>query len=1046
MSLSSLSVRRGVTFGVVFLVLTGFGLFSLSRLQLDLYPELTFPKVLVLTSYTGASPEDVETLLTRPIEGAVSAVKGVKAARSDSTQGSSVVTVEFDWAKDMEQAETDVRRKLELIKGALPDDADDPIVVALDPSMQPVVTLMVTGPYPLDRLRKIAEDDVAAKLERIDGIASSNVAGGLKREIHVALDPAKVEAYGLDVSAVLGAIHQENLHEPGGAVEQGSMSFSIQTRGKYRSVREIGEVVVGQKRGLAGLEPLRLSEVARVEDSFHEAQRVIEVDGVSAVWVNVRKQSGANTVKAATAVVKALPEVARESGHKLDFKVLNNQAEFINASLGNLSTTAVAGIAISFLVLLVFLRSVRSSIVVASAIPLSVVATFFVMDQVGMTLNIISMAGLALAIGMLVDNAIVVLENIFRLAEEGLPIREAAVQGAAEVGTAVIASTLTTISVFVPILFVTGIAGVMFKDMAITICFALIVSLAVALSFVPLAASRLLGRRPSREKPRTNSVGSRMTGAYGRALDWTLAHRWSVGVGLLALLAATGILVKTMPTEFMASHDQSSIYVSVETPVSNNLQATTEAVNEVRQQIERLIPAHDRKLVAVDIGTSEGFASIFSSGPHTGTIRVPLTAVGQRTTSQAEYEARIRERLRQVPGIKATVGMPFNMAGGAGDLEIQIRGHDLTAARRLGLELKQRLAAMPQMAEVTYSMEDQKPQLRIQFDRKKMADMGLSTASVSRAVSTFFKGKVAARFSEGGDEYDVLVRYDRQHRLDVGAVRRMPVATAQGITIPLSSIADLSLEPGPTTISRKDQERVTTLTCTLKPHYLDGTGRQVRKDLGGTIAQVERMLAGHSWPDGFSYHVGGTAEDFQESFAALAVALLVSVLLVYLVMASLFESLRQPFIILFTLPLAGIGVVLIFVLSGSAMDVSSLVGVIMLVGIVVNNGIIMVDAGNQLRQQGLGPLEAIARAARQRLRPVLLTSLTTILSMVPLALEIGEGASSWSGMARAVIGGLTLATALTLFVVPTMYTLFVSNRAPSIEPLPTRPEVAEVTT
>jgi len=524
-----------------------------------------------------------------------------------------------------------------------------------------------------------------------------------------------------------------------------------------------------------------------------------------------------------------------------------------------------------------------------------------------------------------------------------------------------------------------------------------------------------------------------MTRAYGRLLDWTLARRWTVGLGLLVLVGGTVVLVKTMPTEFMASHDQSLIYVSVETPVGNNLQATVDAVNEVKREIEQVIPRRDRKLIAVDAGTADGFAAIFSSGAHTGTIRVPLVPIGKRQTSQGEYEARLRLRLTHVPGVKATVGMPFNMMGGQGDMEIQLRGHDLTQARRLGLQVKQRLEAMPQLAEVTFSMEDQQPQLKIQFDRRKMADMGLSTASVSRTISTFFKGRVAARYSEGGDKYDILVRYDRRHRMDVEAVRRMPVTTGQGSTIALGSIARVSMELGPTTISRKDQERITTLNCTLRPNHVDASGTTMRKDLGGTITRVERMLSAQSWPAGFSYHVGGTAEDFRESFGALGIALLVAVLLVYLVMASLFESLRQPLIILFTLPLAGIGVILIFVLTGSAMDVSSLIGVIMLVGIVVNNGIILVDAGNQLRQQGLGTVPAMAQAARQRLRPVLLTSLTTILSMVPLALELGEGAASWSGMARAVIGGLTVATALTLLVVPTMYTLLSSKTAPTAE-------------
>jgi HAE1 family hydrophobic/amphiphilic exporter-1 len=1030
MSISSLSVRRGVTFTVLFIVVLGFGLFSLSRLQLDMFPELSFPSVMILTNYTGASPEDMETLVTRPLEEAVSAVKGVKSVNSESKQGSSVVTVEFDWGKDMEQAETDVRRGLEFFEGMLPNDADDPMVFALDPSMQPVVIFVVSGTYSLDRLRTIAEDEICPRLERIEGIASAEVLGGLKREIHVTLDPAKIEAFNIDINAVLGAIYQENLQEPGGSIEQGAMDFTIQTQGKYQSIEEIGEVVVGVKKSAAGPEPLRLAELADIEDSFMESKRVVEVDGEPSILVTVRKQSGANTVQAATAVVDSLPEITRGTGRQIDFKVMMNQADFINASLGNLSSTAIVAIAITFIVLFFFLRNARSSLIVATAVPLSVIATFFVMDQADMTLNMISMAGLALAVGMLVDNAIVVLENIFRLREEGLGIREAAIRGAGEVGTAITASTLTTVSVFVPVLFVKGIAGQLFRDMAVTICFALAVSLVVAVSFVPLAASRLLKGVTVTSKERTDrqaDLMSQLRIRYGRLLDWSLGHRWAVGLGLGILIILTVALAKLLPTDFMAQSDRSDLYVSIETAVGNNLDETTMIAREAKKQIEGVIPEKDRKLIMLDVGTSEGFLALFAKGVYAGSFRIPLVQVGERETSQAEYEQKVRDSLKQIPGLKATTAMPISMTGGEGDLEIEISGHDLTTARKIGLDLKKRLEAMAEIAEVSFSMEEQKPEVLIRFDRRKMADMRLSTASVGRAISTYFKGRIAGRYADGGEEFDILVRFAREHRLDIDELRRMPVATSGGTVVRLSSIADLAVGLGPVSISRLNQERVTKLTCTLKNKYQDQSGRSFRKDLGGSIGRIEEVLGAFSWPEGFTYHVGGTAEDFQSSFASLGLALLVSVLLVYLVMASLFESLREPFIIIFTVPLAGIGVVLMFILTGSAMDVSAMIGVIMLVGIVVNNGIIMIDAANQLRTSGLDRLEAIAEASRLRLRPVLLTSLTTMLSMVPLAMEIGEGASNWSGMAKSVIGGLTLATALTLIVVPTMYTLFASK-------------------
>jgi len=1027
MKISRLSVRRGVTFGMIYLIVLGFGLFSLSRLNLDLFPDISFPTVVVITNYTGASPEDIETLVTRPIEGAVASVKDVEEINSESKQGISLVMVEFDWAKDMEQAETDVRRAIELVEGFLPDDADDPMIFAFDPSMQPVVMMILSGPYPLDQLRQIAEDDIKPRLERLNGIASADVAGGLEREIHVVLDPKKLEAYALDVNAVVGTVYRENTQVPGGSIEQGSLDFTIKTYGKYQTVEEIGEVLVGMKRGPVGMEPVRLREVAKVEDSFYESQRVIEVDGQPSVWMIVRKQSGANTVRAVEAVMDALPRIKRESGADIEFKILFDQADIINLALGNLSSTALIGVLISFLVLLFFLRNLRSALIVSTAIPLSVIATFFVMDQADMTLNILSMAGLALAVGMLVDNAIVVLENIFRLRQEGLGSWEASIEGARGVGTAVTASTLTTISVFVPVLFVPGIAGVLFRDMAVTICFALAVSLAVALTFIPLATSRLLhSPRAARllERAHKHDPFERLRNWYGGFLDWILVHRWIVGVGLVAVLAGTGVLMAALPTEFITEDDNSQLFVQVEGPIGNNLQETYDIMKDVVDHVDDVVKPEERKLIALDAGVGKGFVSIFSKGVHAGVIRVPLVRMGRRERSQKQIEDSVREELKKVPGIKVTVAPPFNPMGGEGDIEIQIRGHNLETSRRIGMELREKLLKMPEMSWVNFSMEDQKPEVRVIFDRKKLAQLGISAAAAGNAISTYFMGRTAGRYTEGGDEFDIVVRYAKNYRLDISELRRMPVATPAGDTIPLQNIADIKVALGPVNITRLDQARVTRLTCSLKGTYVDEDGNPGRKDLGGSIGRVKKVLDEYQWPGEFTPHIGGTAEDFMTSLKYLMVALMVSVLLVFMVMASQFESLRQPFIILFSVPLASIGVVLMFILTRSNVDVTAMVGIIMLVGIVVNNGIVMIDAANQFREQGLGRTEAIAKASRLRMRPVLMTSLTTILAMTPLALEIGEGAAGWGGMAKAVIGGLLAATVLTLVVVPTMYTLF----------------------
>ncbi|NOZ02131.1 MAG: efflux RND transporter permease subunit [Deltaproteobacteria bacterium] len=1040
MTLSSLAVRRGVTFGMVYLIVVGFGLFSLSRLQLDLYPDISFPTVIVITSYIGANPDDIETLVTRPLEGAVASVKGVKELNSDSKQGVSLINIEFEWGQDMEQAETDVRRAIDMVKGLLPDDTDAPIVFAFDPSMQPVVMMMISGSGTLDELRSVADDEIAPRLERLDGIASAEAAGGLEREIHVTLDPTKIEAFGLDVNQVVAAIYQENRQEPGGYVEQGSLEFDIHTLGKYQSVDEIGEIAIGARKTDSGPVPLRLKEVAAIEDTFFESRRILEVDGEPAVWMIVRKQSGANTVRASERVINALPGIAKASGQDVRFRIIFNQADYISSSLGNLSTTAIYGILISFLVLLFFLRNIRSSLIVSTAIPLSVVATFAAMDQAGMTLNVLSLAGLALSVGMLVDNGIVVLENIFRLREEGRDAWDASINGAADVGTAVTASTLTTVSVFVPVLFVPGIAGVMFKDMAVTICIALMVSLIVALTFIPLASSRLLGTARADgllKRAKERARFERIRDYYGKKLDWTLAHRWVVLVVLAGVLALTGAMVVILPTDFMAQDDNSFLFVQAEAPVGTSLDESYKRINEVAERVKKVVHPNERRMVATDIGVGKGFVAIFSKGVHAGILRVPLVKPDKRKRSKKELEDALREDLSHLPGVETTVKAPFSITGGEGDIEVRIRGHDLETSRDIGLELKKEFEAMPDIGDVTFSMESQKPRILVRFNRRKMAELGLSTAKVGQAVTTAFMGRVAARYAEGGDEYDIRVRYGRKHRLDIDEIRRMPVATQGGVVVPLQNIAEVKVGLGPVNITRLDQERVTRLNLYLEDQYEDADGDSMRKDLGASISRVSDILDDYAWPEDFTWTIGGSAEDFMTSFKYMGIALTVSVLLVYMVMAGLFESLLLPFIILLSVPLAGIGVALMFSITRSTLDISALIGVIMLVGIVVNNAIVMVDAANQLRLKGKGRTEAIAGAARIRLRPILLTSLTTIMAMVPMAMGIGEGAENWSGMAKSVIGGLLSASFLTLFVIPTMYTVFARKRIKSRDKLVT---------
>lgn len=1084
MSLSSLSVRRGVAFSMAFILIALAGAFSATRLKLDLYPELTFPMVVTITTYEGASPEDIETLISRPIEEGLSAVEGVKTLRSTSKTGTSVVMTEFDWGADMDQAETDVRRALDLVTPYLPTDADAPIVMAMDPSLQPVLMLLVSGPMSLSELRRLADDDLCPAIERLPGVASAQAMGGLVRQINVTLDPDRIAAFAIDVSQVISAIYQQNRQEPGGTIEPGPLSVTLQLTGRYQSVEQIGEVLVGMRQdGEGNALPVQLKDIATVEDGFEERTQIIEVDGDEALWIVVRKQSGTNTVEAVRAVQGILPELKQRFAG-LNFSEIYNQADFIEQSMGNLASTTLIAIALSFLVLLVFLRSIRTSLIVALAIPFSLFATFFVMDLFGMTLNVISMAGLALAVGLVIDNSIVVLENVFRLRQIGLPLRKASIRGASEVGLAVTASTLTTLSVFVPILFVRGVAGILFRDMAVTICFALLVSLIVALSFVPLAASRWLkkskraradaeskaGQAASRaDADPSHAVGTsaeegrparrrrtlyqRLQDGYGRLLDFCLAHRWIVLASLAILIALALFLATRVPSDFMAQNDESLVAIDIETSVNNNLDEAYAVASEGLDAVRDAIPADIRKLIALDIGSGSGMSAVFSDGLYAGSIRVPLVDIRDRELSQEALETRAVDALRKVPGLKASL-QSRGASGQSGDLSVKIFGHDLDELRRLDAALQRSLAALPEVAQVQSSQTPPKDQLDIRLDREKLAAQGLSSAAIGTSISAFFQGTIAAQFADQGDEYDIVVRYAPQFRKSREELLRMPIVTPSGAVMRLSDLAEIALVAGPVTIEREDQERRIELDLALRTRWKDAEGAERSRDLAHAIGSVRALLDEIDWPAGFSYAIGGNAEDFQESFQSLGFALLVSILLVFMVMAGQFESLRMPFIILFTLPLALMGVVFIFAFTGTTVDVSALIGVILLIGIAVNNGIILIDAANRIRigedaerereeiegaaramaddrssdapaaPRILSASEAMSRAGRQRLRPVLLTSLTTILAMIPLAFEIGAGSESWSGMARAVIGGLTLATLLTLLVTPVMYTFF----------------------
>jgi HAE1 family hydrophobic/amphiphilic exporter-1 len=1017
MSLSELSIKRGITFTMVYLIVIGFGIYGLGSLKLDLYPNITFPVIAVYSQYQGVGSEDIENVLTRPLEKAIVSVENIKRITSRSAAGISLIICEFDWDADMNQAEIDVGKKIDLIRDYLPQGATKPVTFAFDPSMQPILYFALSS----DRLgsaelRSIAEEQIEPWLERIKGVAAAGTSGGISREIKVLIDPHKIAAQGISINQIVQTLRTENLQVPGGIIDDEYREFNVRTYGEYTDVNQIANTVIGYKAG----QPVYLKNVAQVIDGFKDQTDVVRNNGKAALMMYIQKQSDANTVQTAEAVVKELPVIAARIGQNIKFDIIWDNSQFITRSVSNLVGTAIQAFFLSFLVLFLFLRRFRTSLIVAISIPVSVIATFFIMNQAGLTLNIISMAGLALAIGMLVDNSIVVMENIFRHKESGESIRIAAKEGTDEVIMAITASTLTTLAIFVPILFVPGLAGVLFHDMIITIVFSLTMSLIVAMTLIPLMASRWLAY----DKPKKNKwwlkfdrvIGNmlnKMESYYVRLLDYFLGHKKLFLMGVIGLTIATAFVFRKVGGEFISTTDQSMIEFSIKRETGASLTTTDQTFRVIEAIVEKEVP--EALNINVSFGTGTGMAAIFgSSGSNAGQVRITLPDVKERERTSLEIEAQLRKHLEKIPGIEVSFERGMGMFGSGSDIDVKIFGYDRQIAQYLGDDIAAKIKQVAGVAEVTKSYSLPKPEYQVRLDRDRIAALGLSVYQVASTIETCVKGTIATQYREGGREYDVVVQLDENYRQGKSDLENIYLTTMSGIQVPLKNVAAIIPGEASETIVREDQERMITISCKI-------SGR----DLQSVTRDITQILQKTPFPTNFRWEIGGQAEEQAESFMYLGIAILAAILLVYMVMASQFESLLDPFIIIFTVPLAIMGAIWMLFITGTTMSVTALVGMVLLVGIVVNNGIVLIDYINQLREKhGYDLWVAILVGGKRRMRPVLMTALTTIISMVPLALKLGSGAEIWAPLARSVIGGLTLSTFLTLILIPIIYLFF----------------------
>lgn len=1019
MNLARFTVGRPIFTVMITLIAVSLGGISLQRLPIDLMPDMTFPTLSISTEYENASPEEVEQLITRVVEGAVAIVPGVEEITSSSEEGSSHVRVSFSWGTNLDAASNDLRDRLDRIVDDLPEEASRPQLRKFDVAAFPIMILGVASGLDPIQLRQLVDERISYRIERIPGVAAVDVWGGLEREIHVDLDQGRLQALGLSLEQIRESIRSANVSAPAGQVERGNLEISLRTPGEFTTLDELRNTVVAVRDGA----PIRLHQIADVASGSREISRIVRIDGEPGIRLGVRKQAGSNTVEVAEAVHRELDQL-RTDFPQLTIVPVIDTSTYIQRSIDNLGRTILYGGALAVLVLLFFLRNLRSTLVIATAIPISVVTTFALVYFGGFTLNLMTLGGLALGVGMMVDSAIVVLENIARLRERGLgDAAQSAVSGTSQVAAAIVASTITTLVIFLPMILMEGQAGIMFEQLAYVVVFALLCSLAVALTLVPMLASRLL--RGSMAEPAAPARRGRVATlfakifdglerAYGMLLEAALRRRAVTLCVALSLFTASLALVPRIGTELMPASDEGEVRVSLDLQPGTTLEILDQRMRELEALVEQAVPEAVASVTEIDEGDAEG------------DIRLSLVPQSERTRSSEEIARDLREVVSVVPGgvVRTRAGqglflLRMSTGGGGEQLEIEIRGFELPTLSRLGEAVRAAIQDVPGITDVRLSRESGAPQELLRIDRDRAADLGVTVAQVARAIETAIAGSTAGQFRDGGDEFRILVRLAEAERLDLEEVLDLTIINSAGAPVVLRNLVTIERGRGPLEIDRKDQQRLATVRANV-------SGR----DLGSVVADVQERLRTIPVPRQYDIQIAGDYEEQQEAFRELLISFILAFALVYMVMACLYESLLDPLIVMASVPFALIGVVLILLITGTTFNLQTFIGCIMLLGIVVNNAILIVDQAGQLRREGMTAARAIRIAGHQRLRPILMTSLTTILALVPLALGIGEGSEAQAPLARAVIGGLTSSTFITLILIPVVYSLAHRDREP----------------
>ncbi len=1024
MNLPRLSVNRPVTVIMFYMALAVLGAFALLRLAIDLLPKLEPPAISVVTIYPGASAEDVEQKVTKLIEEQVSTINNVSKVTSNSKDNISIITITFNWGTNIAEATNDVRDAIDRVKRSLPSDAEEPSIFKFSTSTFPVMMIGINSSESFPGINKIIEDKIAQPLRRIQGVGSVFAIGGPWREILIKVDPKKLEAYNLSIPQIAQILNSENFSLPAGIIKVGIKEYSVRVPGEFKTIDEIKSTVIGNYQGAL----VYLRDVADVIDTIKEQTLYVKINNTPGVLLFIQKQATANTIQVVEELKKALPQIQKTLPPDVKLNIAFDSSEFIRNSIRNLSNAIIYGGIFVILIVLLFLRKIRASLIIILTIPFSLVVAFITLYLIGGTINLISLSSLAIAIGIVVDNAIVVLENITRHIERGENPKTASVIAASEIGLAISASSLTNIAVFLPLAFLTGIAGFLFKELGILVTVMVLTSLIASLTLTPTLSSKWLKKQERIKSQLLSNLFNTsekwfqaVENFYSTFISWALKHRKTIILTALILFIGSFILFRFVGFEFFPASDTGQIQVIAQLPVGTRIEETIKVAEQLQKIVVEEIPEKWRKYIFMRVGTTEqGFATITGQveGNNVVTVGARLVPLKERSATAQELGARIREKAKSIPGIEKleiSRGSDFQalLFGGGKPLSVEVVGYDLNLTSQVAEKVKEELEKIPGAKDVQIGRSGITPEIRIEIDKQKASSLGLNTAIIATTIRSSIYGLKATTYKELGDEYDITLRPDADLRNSISYIGEIPVRSISGNIVKIKDIARIYDTFSPIEIQRRDRQRIIPVGANVEGRALS----DVVKDLQDRISKLDI-------PPGVEIRFGGQVEEQAKSFRELFQVLILGIILTYMIMASQFESFLHPFVIMFSIPFAFTGVVLGLLVFGVPFGLTASMGLIILVGIVVNNAIVLVDYINLLRARGYQLFDAIVTAGKTRLRPVLMTTFTTVLGTLPLAIFKGEGSELWRPLGITMLGGLTFSTLITLVLVPTIYSIF----------------------